>query len=102
MSNLHVGDIGSVIELTITDQDGNAVDISGATTKEIHLEKPGNVDVAKDGVFKTDGTDGVLKYTTIAGDLSATGLLKAQAYVVLPTGTWKSTVATFYVDANLV
>lgn len=100
----HIGDIGTVITLTIVDQDGTAVDVSTATTKEIHLQPPSGDAVQKTASFTTDGSDGKIYYTTAsASDLNVAGTWEAQAYVVLSGGnTWKSTIKEFKVRANLV
>lgn len=85
MSTLHVGDIGSVIRLTLK-ENGTVVDISGASTKQIKLQKPDGTSVTKTASFTDNGTDGQLQYSTQSGDLSVAGRWYAQAYVVL--GSW--------------
>jgi hypothetical protein len=96
----HVGDVGTIFEGTFYDG-GVIVDISAATTKEILFRKPDGTVVTKTGTFSTDGTDGKLRYTTIAGDLDQAGDWRVQGYIVTPTGSWKSSVETFTVLANL-
>ena len=67
-NEIHKNDIGTRLEITVMDG-SSAVDISGATTKQIKLEKPGGSTVAKDGTFTTDGSDGKIYYVTQEGDL---------------------------------
>ena len=99
--NPHVGDIGTILEIAVEDSDG-AVDCSGATTKEVKLEKPDNTTVTKPLGFKTDGTDGVLTWTTtLASDLDQPGVWSAQVHIVLPSGEFRSSWDTFTVDPNL-
>ncbi|MFA5753716.1 MAG: hypothetical protein WC910_11660, partial [Bacteroidales bacterium] len=65
---IHNGDIGTVIRLTITeDDDTTAVDVSGASVKKFYFLKPDNTKENVDAEFDSTGADGKLKYTTIAG-----------------------------------
>lgn len=95
-NEIHVGDIGTVFTATI--KDGNtAVDLSGATTKQLKFHDPDGVLITKDAAFVTGGSDGGIKYTTISGDLSKAGQWKLQGYVVLPSGSWHTDIVTFTV-----
>ena len=89
MSDLHKGDIGTAIQVTVTLEDGTT-DISAATTRTIKVRRPDGTTASWTASFDTDGTDGVLTYTTIAGDLPQAGAWSGQAYLVFPTGTWHS------------
>lgn len=102
MSNcqIHVGDIGTVLVVTIL-EDGSAVDISSASSLQIILRKPDGVSYTKTATIYTDGTDGKLSYTVLDGDLDAAGLWKIQAVVVIPSGTYSSSVGSFKVHCNL-
>lgn len=102
-NEIHLNDIGTILEVTIRDCD-DILDISGAITKQIILRKaikPYTV-VTKSAAFKTDGTDGILTYTTIDGDLDEIGNWKLQAVVELPTGKWSSDITGFKVYDNLL
>lgn len=99
-NEIHNGDIGTIFEVTL--KDGTVlVDLSGATTKEILFLPPNKALKTKTAAFKTDGTDGIIQYTTLAADLDQAGKWKLQAHVVLPTGEWKSDIAEFRVHKNL-
>lgn len=97
---IHVGDVGTVFEVTIQD-DGVAVNISTATTKEIIFRKPDKTKVTKAANFSSNGTDGKIRYTTVANDLDQAGLWSLQAHIVLPSGDWKSSTSEFSVASNL-
>lgn len=97
---IHVGDIGTVLRVTVQDDD-EVVDLSTATIKIIYLEKPAGTKLTKTAVFTTDGSDGKIQYVTIAGDLDAAGWWKIQAHVTLPAGSWYSDWQPFRVHANL-
>ena len=102
MTGMHVGDIGTVIAVTVTDADsGVAIDVSGATAKVLLFRKPSRATVQKAAAFATDGSDGALTYTFVAGDLDESGSWLAQAFVELPAGTWYSGKAAFVVDGNI-
>lgn len=100
LAEVHVNDIGTLFKLTLTD-DSVAVDISGATTKQIKLKKPDGTVLTKTAIFTTDGTDGKMFYQTIADDIDVTGEWQIQGYVVLATGTWYTSVHSFRVFENL-
>jgi len=98
-NEIHVGDIGTILRVTITDT--AAVDVSGATTKTIFLLKPSGTKLSKAAIFTTDGTDGKIQYTTVSGDLDEPVWWKIQAYVKLPGGEWYSDWQSFEVHDNL-
>lgn len=93
--------IGVVIQVTIL-EDGVAVDVSTVTTKQIIFRKPDGPAVTKTASFVNSGTDGKLKYTTIAGDLNESGLWDVQGYVVFAGGfDGRSDITQFEVEDNL-
>jgi hypothetical protein len=87
---VHVGDIGTTIELTLLDG-AAAVDVSSATaTKNILLTDPLGALHTKGASFTTDGTDGKVKWvTTAVGDFDLAGTWKVQAYVENTSPVWK-------------
>lgn len=99
-NEIHLNDIGTVFEVTILDG-SSAVDISAATTKQIIFKKKDRTILTAAGTFVTDGTDGKIKYTAVSGDLSVVGEWSIQAYIVTPSGEWRSDISTFTVHSNL-
>lgn len=99
-SEIHVNDVGTVLIMTVLD-DGVAVDISGASVLDVFIRKPNGVSYTKAGLFYTNGTDGKLKYIAISGDFDAPGNYKLQGKVVLPGGTYYSSISDFMVYCNL-
>lgn len=76
---LQVGSVGSVIRLTVVDQDGAVVDLSGCTlTLNLIIRRKDDSKVFRTPVFETTGADGVLLYTTVAGDLTVSGRYRLQ------------------------
>lgn len=99
---IHNGDVGTIIRLTITENDDTtAVDVSGASVKTFYFLKPDGTKINKTAVFNTDGTDGKLKYTTLAGDIDTVGRWQVQAYVEIGLAKYFSTKTAFVVQSNL-
>jgi hypothetical protein len=97
---IHALDIGTELRITITD-DGVAVDLSTATTLEYLIRKPDGSLLTVNADLYTDGTDGILTYTTVDGDTDIAGLYKIQAKVTIGSGTFYSSSAAFKVHCNV-
>lgn len=97
---VHVGDVGTIFRLTIMDG-SSPVDLSGATTKNINFQKPDLTTMSKAGTFFTDGTDGIIQYTTSSDDLDLAGTWHIQASITLTAGQWKSEIQSFTVYPNI-
>ena len=81
---VHVGDIGTIFRATM--YDGSTVlDISGASTLQLIFAKPDGTTLTKTAVLTNDGTDGIMEYITVDGDLDTKGDWKIQGYVALYT-----------------
>lgn len=100
MSTIHVGDVGTVLQITLT-RDGATFDLSTATVKTFTLISPTHVKQLKTAAFTNSGSDGKVQYTTIAGDLNEPGVWTMQAHVELSIGIWSSDVVPFTVAQNL-
>lgn len=98
--NIQVDDYGWVGKLTCQ-QDGTAVDISSYTTKQFILTDPDGTAATKTALFDTDGTDGVLKYTTVDGDIDTAGNWHVQARIAKAGSELTSDPVAFYVAARL-
>lgn len=97
---IHMNDIGVEFKCTVQDCD-DAVNISGATTKQLIYQKPNGSLLTKDASFYTDGSDGILTYTTVSGDLNACGMWALQGFVIMSTGEYHSDIKSFKVHRNL-
>ena len=93
---VHKGDIGTVFEVTVLDQDSAVVDVSSDPSPEIKFQTSGKV-LTKVATFKTDGIDGVIQYKSLSGDLSLAGDWFLQAHVILTSGEWHTTKVPFTV-----
>lgn len=99
-SEIHEGDIGTKLLITITD-DGEVVDISSASSLSIFIKKPNGTILSRAGTLETDGTDGKMYYITVVGDLDQAGVHKLQGHVTLLNGSYFTSTATFKVHCNL-
>lgn len=98
---VHNGDIGTIFRLTITDTAGTAIDVSTASVKYIYFQDPSGNKVKKTATFTTDGTDGIIQYTTIAGDIDEEGVWQVQGYVETSLGKFFTEKAAFRVLSTL-
>lgn len=93
--------IGVTIEVTVVDAAGDPISLVGASVKKLIFTKPDGTEVEKDAAFVTDGSDGKIKYVTVAGDLSPYGTWQCQAYVVTASINSRGKVQVFDVLRNL-
>lgn len=99
-SDLHVGDIGAIIEMTVTES-GVAVDISSGTTLELKFLSPSGTQSTKTATLSTDGSDGKMRYVTESAFLDAAGLWETMGYLVLASWTGHTSKSQFYVNPVL-
>ena len=102
-NEIHENDIGTKFKLTVKDG-SSAVNISSAVsagTKQVIIKKPSGDKLEKNASFTTDGTDGVMEYTTEANDLDESGTYKLQGKVQITDGTFFTDVHTFKVYRNI-
>ena len=104
VEEIHVGDVGTIIRVTVQDIDGSgvssALDVSGDTVKII-LGKPDGSSLERAASFVTDGTDGLVQYVTQAGEIDMQGTWSLQVQVSNLAGSWKSSVGNFKVYSNI-
>ena len=82
---VRAGAIGLVIELRLR-EDGAAVNLSTATVKKLVCKKPSGALAEFTAAFVTDGSDGKLKYVTLAtSDIDELGDWRIAAYLEMPT-----------------
>lgn len=97
---IFVGEVGHTFEITVK-ENGIALDISGASVKQIIFEKPSGTTSTEDADFVTDGEDGLIKYVTEADDLNESGRWAMQGYFTLGVWTGHSDKEFFWVKEPL-
>jgi len=98
-SEIHALDYGTELRITVKDDDV-VVDISTATSTDFLIRKPDGTLLTVAADFYTDGTDGILTYTTVEGDTDIVGLYKFQARITLG-GVFYTSWATFKAHCNV-
>jgi len=98
---VHNGDIGTIFRLTITDTAGTAINVSTATVKYLYFQDPSGNKSVKTAAFYTTGSDGIIQYTTIAGDIDEVGNWAVQGYVETTLGKFYTEKAPFKVYSTL-
>ena len=97
-----VGDVGVIVKVVIRNSSDNQPrNISQATVKKVNIKKPGGSSFVRDMEFVTDGSDGQLKYTSTAGDLSAMGVYICQISLVMSDWSGSTTIFSFSVKNTL-
>lgn len=90
----------TVFRYTLNDQDGDAVDISGATSKTIIFRSPHGTLYERTATLTGDGTDGVLE--TRFTQPAPKGMWRAEVYVAGVDGfDGASATDIFPVEARL-
>jgi hypothetical protein len=98
---VHNGDIGTIFRLTITDTAGTAIDVSTAVTKYIYFQEPDGTKIQKTAAFYTNGTDGIIQYTTVSGDIDLVGTWMVQGYIETSLGKFWTEKDSFKVYSTL-
>jgi hypothetical protein len=91
---IHVGDVGTVIRITLSDD----TDISGASEVRIRYRKPSGTTSYWTASVVSNG----VQYTTETGDIDESGTWQLQAWIDLSESfSGSTTVATMRVGRNL-
>lgn len=99
-NEIHLNDIGTIFTVTMM-EDTAVVDLTGITTSELVFTKPDKSKVTQTGVVDANPATGIIRYTTVTGDLDQTGRWKWQAVVVIPGWEGSSDIGEFIVYGNL-
>jgi len=101
-SDIHVNDTGTLIVITVQDENG-IVSLASATSMAIMWKRPDGVVVSNPATLVTDGTDGQMGYTSQSGDFNLPGMYTLQGVVSLPpSGTFSTDTEMFKVYSNLM
>lgn len=95
------GDVGTVLRVQVTEF-GQPFNASAATVTDLKLKKPsGKASPPVHASFETNGTDGVFRYVTKAGDLDEAGPWQGQLYLEAPNGAWHTEMFSFQVGETI-
>lgn len=102
----HLGDVGCVIELQAQSPLGTNVDISAASGLTIYLRTPAGDVLTKTASLSSGGTDGKMRYTTVASDFplarkELVGLWEAQGQYTVGGATLHTSIIQFSVQDSL-
>lgn len=90
VSKVRLGDVGVHMQLEVVDQDGEPVDLTGATTLEITMSKPDGSLIgprAADMVVSDPAVTNVMEILSEAGDFDVEGTTwQYEGHVVLISG----------------
>ena len=101
VEEIHIGDIGTIFEITLMD-DLAVVNVAPASEMLIIFTKPDGSKVINAAKLTGDGSDGKIRYViTLSTELDQNGSWKIQANVTLPSGQWSSNIDRFRVYKNL-
>lgn len=100
-AEVRVGD-QTFITITIKDEDGSPVDISGAGSIILNIRKPDGSILEREPTLVSDGTDGKVYYQVQSGEFDSSGLWKFQVILQLESGQRSSTIVPLDVHRNLV
>lgn len=92
---------GLNLRVQVIDNSGNPLDISAATALKLRLGLPDGTSEDRVAQFLTDGSDGLLQYQTLFGDLAQTGLYSIQAEIITPSGMFPTSKGFFNVLDNV-
>ena len=98
-TDIHINDVGTTFLVTIVDND-IPVDLSSGSSNLMLFLKPDGTFISRPAVFNTNGTDGVIKYTTVDGDLDQQGYWSLGAVVTTSSGKWTATAVQFMVRST--
>jgi hypothetical protein len=101
IGELHVSDAGVRFRAEVRDENDSPKDISAATVQQFVFQKPDGSTLTKNTAFVTDGSDGLIYYTTTSSDLDQAGVWRIQVYLEFTSGPKYTDVIRFRVYSNL-
>lgn len=100
--DIHMHDVGTVFQITITDS-GSPVNLSSgiSASNVVLLRKPDGTIITGSATYVTNGTDGLIKYIVSGSDvLNQSGTWQLSANVNTSTGKWTATSVGFTVKST--
>ena len=101
MSNMKSSDVGVLIERTLVDAAGVAINLSGATSVRLDTQDDNDVTRSLTGALSGSGTDGKARYVTVFGDFLP-GHYQCQFVVKIGTTVFRSDRFHISVDEAII
>lgn len=101
MFEIQEGGVGILLVFTVLDENGAIMDVSLSTSIELIFRKSDDEVITRVGTFHTDGTDGLVDYHTVAGDLTVSGEWLVQAKITTNSHVLFSRKKEFTVLSNI-
>jgi hypothetical protein len=102
VGSARLNDEGTAIQATVLDCGQVPPGFASATVKTIKWKKPSGAVESRTASFVTDGSDGKIRYLTVAGDLDEIGTWEYQAYIELAGRKFHTSILAFTVRRILV
>lgn len=102
VEHLQKNDIGTILYMEVTDEDGAVVNISTATLLKMAIRKPASETVAILTAIPHDAPNGIMKYILVSGDIDEIGLYQIQGFIEMPAWQGRTDTQYFYVEDNLI
>lgn len=97
---IHVGDIGTVLQATVYDG-STTVDLSVSTERLFLLKNSAGTVQTLTAALAGSGTSGVLKFTSTAATFDTSGTYQLQAKITFGSNVFSSDVLSFRVYPNI-
>lgn len=101
MSSLHVSDTNVSVGIKFVDASQVAIDVSGYSTLEILIQDEAGTTSTVTASFRTDGTDGIIEYASVAGTFDTAGTYRLQGKISDGVTTIFSDIVLLQVLPNL-
>jgi len=98
---VHVGDIGTIVKVTIQEE-GVAINLTDATTMKIKFQRKDKTTFEMDAlIWEDDPEQGIIYCLSVEDTFDLKGEWSIQGYVIFPTGEWHTAKETFTVEDNI-
>lgn len=87
----HVGDTGTILRITVRDG-SDPLDLSAATSLNLVVRDAAQHVETLTGALVTDGSDGVVDFTTTSTTWTYQGVAQEQVQLVFPSGSWSAAI----------
>jgi len=101
MKSIHLYDIGVVFKAKVVDEDNNTLNISTLQSGSLTFKRPDDTKFNVSGHLYTDGSDGIIAYTSASNDINMAGLWSLQGQVLFSGQMYYTDISDFRVERNL-